>query len=66
MRVFQRNSFVSVPKENLSKPRKIVVNDGELWVPYYNSDEAFDKLNENTSIVLKALFEGKNKLRRMA
>lgn len=59
MRVFQRNSFVSVPKENLSKPRKIVVNDGELWVPYYNSDEAFDKLNENTAIVLKALFEGK-------
>ncbi len=58
VRAFQRDSFVSVPKENLSKPRKIVVNDGELWVPYYNSDEAFDKLNENTSVVLKALFEG--------
>lgn len=58
VRAFQRDSFVSVPKENLSKPRKFVVNDGELWVPYYNSDEAFDKLNENTSVVLKALFEG--------
>lgn len=57
-RLFQRDSFVSVPKENLSKPRRIVVNDGELWVPYYNTDEAFDKLNENTSLVLESLLEG--------
>ncbi len=61
VRIFQRDSFVSVPKENLSKPRKIVVNDGELWVPYYNSDDAFDRLNENTSIVLKSLFGGEIK-----
>lgn len=58
VRAFQRDSFVSVPKENLSKPRKIVVNDGELWVPYYNSDAAFDRLDENTSIVLKCLLGG--------
>lgn len=56
--VFSRDSFVSVPKENLSKPRKIVVNDGELWVPYYNTDDAFDNLNENTSLILESLFKG--------
>ena len=59
VRIFQRDSFVSVPKENLSKPRKIVVNDGDLWVPYYNSDVAFDRLDENTSIVLKSLLGGR-------
>lgn len=58
VRTFQRDSFVSVPKENLSKPRKIVVNDGELWVPYYNSDDAFDRLDKNTSVVLKCLLGG--------
>ncbi|MBQ8002693.1 MAG: hypothetical protein IJ297_04545, partial [Clostridia bacterium] len=58
VRLFYRDSFVSVPKENLSKPRKIVVNDGELWVPYYNTDEAFDNLNENTSLILKSLLSG--------
>lgn len=61
VRAFQHDRFVSVPKENLSKPRKIVVNDGELWVPYYNSDDAFDRLDENTSIVLKCLLGGEVK-----
>lgn len=65
VRLFQRDSFVSVPKENLSKPRKIVVNDGELWVPYYNTDEAFDKLNENTSLVLESLLKGNIKEEKM-
>ena len=58
VRFFTRDSFVSVPKENLSKPRKIVVNDDELWVPYYNSDDAFDRLDENTSVILKCLLGG--------
>lgn len=60
-RLFSHNDTVSVPKENLSKPRKIVVNDGELWVPYYNTDEAFGNLNENTSVILKALLQGRIK-----
>ncbi len=64
VRLFQRDSFVSVPKENLSKPRKIVVNDGELWVPYYNSDDAFDRLDENVAIVLKCLLGGKTKMEK--
>ncbi|MGM9551061.1 MAG: hypothetical protein ACI3XA_02285 [Clostridia bacterium] len=49
---------VSVPKENLSKPRKLVVNDGSLWVPYYNTDEAFDNLNEKISAILKSCLSG--------
>lgn len=57
-RLFQNDSFVSVPKENLSKPRKIVVNDGELWVPYYNTDDAFDRLDENVAVALKCLLGG--------
>lgn len=49
---------VSVPKENLSKPRKIVINDGDLWIPYYNTDSAFDNLDERTSDILKSLLKG--------
>lgn len=61
VRLFTTESYTSVPKENLSKPRKIVVNDGELWVPYYNTDEAFDNLNENTRLILESLLSGKIK-----
>lgn len=50
---------VSIPKENLSKPRKIVINDGGLWIPYYNTDEAFDNLDEKTSDILKSVLSGK-------
>ncbi|MBR5535302.1 MAG: hypothetical protein IKU60_01505 [Clostridia bacterium] len=58
VRLFARDSFVSVPKENLSKPRKIVVNDGELWVPYYNTDDAFGNLDDNTGAIIKSLLSG--------
>lgn len=49
---------VSVPRENLSKPRKIVINDGDLWIPYYNTDTVFDNLDEKTSGVLKSALSG--------
>ncbi|MBQ7876449.1 MAG: hypothetical protein IJ316_04085 [Clostridia bacterium] len=52
---------VSVPKENLSKPRKIVINDGGLWIPYYNTDEAFDNLDEKTSDILRSVLKGNAK-----
>lgn len=58
VRLFANDSYTSVPKENLSKPRKIVVNDGELWVPYYNTDEAFENLDENTRLILERLLSG--------
>ena len=33
VRYFSSRNRHSVPKENLSKPRKIVINDGSLWIP---------------------------------
>ncbi len=48
----------SIPKENLSKPRKIVINDGSLWVPYYNTDDAFDTLDDKTSEIIAACLSG--------
>lgn len=59
VRLFTRDKTVSVPKENLSKPRKIVINDGALWVPYYNTDSAFDTLDERTSEIIKSALAGK-------
>lgn len=58
VRFFTERGHVSVPKENLSKPRKIVINDGSLWVPYYNTDSAFDTLDEKTSDIIKACLRG--------
>lgn len=62
VRLFTRSDeAVSLPKENLSKPRKFVINGGELWVPYYNTDEAFDTLDEKTSAILKSVLKGEAK-----
>ncbi len=58
-RLFSNKKEISLPKENLSKPRKIVINDGALWVPYYNTDSAFDNLDEKTSAMLKSCLSGK-------
>lgn len=57
--MFSRDSSVSVPKENLSKARKVVINDGGFWYPYYNTDEAFDTLNEKAVDILKSVLSGK-------
>lgn len=59
VRFFSKDNAVSVPKENLSKARRIVINDGSFWYPYYNTDEAFDTLNEKTTDILKSLLSGK-------
>lgn len=64
VRMFARDNSVSVPKENLSKPRKIVINDGSLWVPYYNTDDAFNNLDERTSEIIRGLLSGKRKSER--
>lgn len=48
----------SVPKENLSKPRKIVINDGSLWIPYYNTDDAYETFAERTEEIVKACLRG--------
>ncbi len=58
VRYFAERGRVSVPKENLSYPRKIVINDGSLWVPYYNTDDAFYTLDERTSEIIAACLAG--------
>lgn len=61
VRFFSSDDNPSVPKENLSKPRKFVIYDGSLWIPYYNTDEAFDNLNEETVGILRSLLSGNAK-----
>ena len=58
VRYFSNLNHYSVPKENLSKPRKIVINDGSLWVPYYNTDGAFETLAERTEEIVRACLRG--------
>jgi hypothetical protein len=65
VRLISSKNHVSVPKENLSKPRKIVINDGSLWVPYYNTDTAFDLLDEKTSTIIKACLRGEGTVREI-
>ena len=36
----------SISKDNLSKPRKFLSNDGSLWMAYYNTDIGFSPINE--------------------
>lgn len=43
---FLYKDFYSVPKENLSKPRKIVLAYKDRRTLYYNSDSAFDSIHD--------------------
>ena len=38
----------SIPKENLSKPRKFLINDGSLWMAYYNTDVGYSPIEQRT------------------
>ena len=59
VRFFSSENSVSVPKENLSKARKVVLNDGSFWYPYYNTDSGFDTLNEKAADIFRSLLKGK-------
>ena len=63
VRYFSNLNHHSVPKENLSKPRKIVINDGSLWIPYYNTDDAFATLAERTEEIVRACLRGEGERR---
>lgn len=65
LRLFSDDDAISVPKENLSKARKVVINDGGFWYPYYNTDDAFDTLNTKTTDILKSLLAGKGESERV-
>ena len=49
----------SMPKESLSRPRKIVVNAGNEMTVFYNSDPSFSAINDSLQGVLVPLLEGK-------
>ncbi len=52
---FPKEESYSMPKENLSKPRKIVVNSGSEMTVYYNSAPNFASINESVQAVLTAV-----------
>lgn len=55
-RVFNSDIY-SFPKENLSKPQKIIVTKGENRNVYYNSDTSFDNINKASTAFLSAVLK---------
>ena len=51
----------SFPKENLSRPRKFLINDGSLWMAYYNTDIGFSPIEERSSAIIKGFLKGDTK-----
>ncbi len=48
----------SISKENLSLPRKLLINDGSLWMVYYNTDRGFAPIEVRTRELIKAFLQG--------
>lgn len=48
----------SISRENLSRPRKFLINDGSLWMAYYNTDIGFSPIEERTSEIIKGFLRG--------
>lgn len=48
----------SISKENLSMPRKFLINDGSLWMAYYNTDIGFSPIEQRTREILKGFLNG--------
>ena len=55
---FPLDEEYSISKENLSKPRKFLINDGSLWMAYYNTDIGFSPIEERTKILLTGFLNG--------
>ena len=49
---------ISIPREMLSRPRKILVNDGALWIAYYNTDVAFPPIENRTRQIIEGFLRG--------
>lgn len=49
---------ISIPREMLSRPRRILINDGSLWIAYYNTDVAFSPIENRTSQIIQAFLRG--------
>lgn len=48
----------SISKENLSRPRKFLINDGSLWMAYYNTDIGFSPIEQRTREIVKGFLSG--------
>ncbi len=50
---------ISIPMASLSKPRRILINDGSLWIAYYNTDVAFSPIENRTRQIIEGFLGGK-------
>lgn len=57
-RFFPTSPEYSISKENLSKPRKFLINDGSLWMAYYNTDIGFSPINQRIEEIIKGFLKG--------
>ncbi len=57
VRLLRRDSY-SIPRERLSAPQKILINDGALWIAYYNSDAVFGPLENRTRQIIEGFLRG--------
>lgn len=55
---FPTEAPYSIPKENLSKPRKFLINDGSLWMAYYNTDIGYSPIEERIRTIIKGFLKG--------
>ena len=55
---FPEEPAYSFPKENLARPRKFLINDGSLWMAYYNTDIGFSPIEERTREIIKGFLDG--------
>ena len=61
-RIFNSDIY-SIPKENLSKPQKIVVTKGEKRNVYYNSNPSFDTINQATSAFISTVLKDETSIK---
>lgn len=57
-RFFPIEPEYSISKENLSMPRKFLINDGSLWMAYYNTDIGFSPIEQRTRELITAFLSG--------
>lgn len=57
LRSFASDSY-SIPRERLSTPRKILINDGSLWIAYYNTDAVFSPIEARTRQIIEGFLRG--------
>ncbi len=57
-RFFPSKPVYSISKDNLSRPRKFLINDGSLWMAYYNTDIGFSPIESRTRKIVTGFLSG--------